>query len=104
MLEERTRAVLQSSSLSLITVDADGLIKIAEGQRPPGLPKEVTSIVGQRFEDLWTDPVLGESVRRIFGEEAEVLEVDGVALDLEGRQHHHRYRVRLPSLSIAFSS
>lgn len=85
---------MESSSLTLLTVNSEGLITFFEGGRPPWMGQESATIVGQSFADLWRQaPQLNEAIQHIFEEEVTEVEVDGVALDGEGKRHFHRYRL-----------
>jgi PAS domain-containing protein len=93
LIKERTRVALESSSLSLLTVDLKGIINFFEGQRPDFLGiDEAQPLVGKVFSELWTDKKLNEAVTRILDEEVEETELDGVAIDRDGKKHYHRYR------------
>ncbi|GAA6006577.1 uncharacterized protein JCM10292_005995 [Rhodotorula paludigena] len=93
LIKERTKAVLEGSELTLLTIDPNYRITFFEGRIPPfTLKGDPPSIVGEYLEDLCANEDLKAAVRRIMEGEETVATLQTKTIDDKGTLHH-RYRL-----------
>ncbi|GAA5822097.1 hypothetical protein JCM3770_007016 [Rhodotorula araucariae] len=94
LVKERTKAVLEGSDLTLLTIDVDLKVTFFEGRYPPfNFKSDPPKLVGELFHELCADEKLCEGVRRVLDDEEEVVQLQTESDDGKDGRRFTRYRL-----------
>ncbi|BGP42387.1 hypothetical protein JCM10450v2_006481 [Rhodotorula kratochvilovae] len=94
LVKERTKAVLEGSDLTLLTIDVNLKITFFEGRYPPfDFKANPPKLVGEPFHELCADEDLREGVRKVLDDEEAIVQLETATSDGKGGKRFTRYRL-----------